>query len=122
MLTLLAGGRASHEVCEIISTEGTHGVVRRLRWLGTPSPLLAARIFTWEHDQWARGGYAYFDPSFSPRLRHWLSRAAGRILFAGEHTSHQWQGYMNGAVESGQRAARDIEMMKLMGEISSAPA
>ena len=41
-------------------------------------------------------------------------------MFAGEHTSVRWQGYMNGAVESGQRAARDVEMMKLMGELAPA--
>jgi monoamine oxidase len=29
-------------------------------------------------------------------------------LFAGEHTSIKWQGYMNGAVESGRRAAFEI--------------
>jgi len=40
---------------------------------------------------------------------------------AGEHTSANWQGYMNGAVESGQRAAREIETMQLMSSIESAP-
>jgi monoamine oxidase len=37
-----------------------------------------------------------------------LSLPAGRIFFAGEHTSAKWQGYMNGAVVSGQRAAEEI--------------
>ena len=31
-----------------------------------------------------------------------------RLFFAGEHTSIRWQGYMNGAVESGRRAAAEI--------------
>jgi monoamine oxidase len=30
------------------------------------------------------------------------------MVFAGEHTSERWQGYMNGAVESGLRAAREL--------------
>jgi monoamine oxidase len=30
------------------------------------------------------------------------------VHFAGEHTSTRWQGFLNGAVESGQRAAREI--------------
>jgi monoamine oxidase len=34
--------------------------------------------------------------------------AAGRIFFAGEHTSAKWQGYMNGAVASGLRATEEI--------------
>ena len=61
-----------------------------------------------------------FGPDFRPEWRGELARSFGRIAFAGDHTSRQWQGYMNGAVESGQRAARDVEMMKLMGEPVSA--
>jgi monoamine oxidase len=37
-----------------------------------------------------------------------LSKRAGRLVFAGEHTSAQWQGYMNGAAETGLRAARQL--------------
>jgi monoamine oxidase len=32
----------------------------------------------------------------------------GRCHFAGEHTSVDSQGYLNGAIESGERAAREI--------------
>ena len=32
----------------------------------------------------------------------------GRLIFAGEHTSPDFSGFMNGAVESGNRAAREI--------------
>jgi monoamine oxidase len=45
-------------------------------------------------------------------LRAWLARPAGRVFFAGEHTSIRWQGYMNGAVESGRRAAAEIAAMR----------
>jgi monoamine oxidase len=51
-----------------------------------------------------------FDPGFDPTLRSWLSRPAGPIVFAGEHTSDRGQGYMNGAVESGKRAAIEVAM------------
>jgi monoamine oxidase len=61
------------------------------------------------HDPWARGAYAYFGPRFDPALRPLLARAAaGRVFFAGCHTSRGSQGYMNGAVESGSRAAEEI--------------
>jgi len=33
-----------------------------------------------------------------------------RVFFAGEHTSTKWQGYMNGAVESGLRAAEEVSL------------
>jgi monoamine oxidase len=83
-------------------------VVAELAWLGRPSRVLASRTVTWERDRWAQGGYAYFDTSFPPFLRDALARPAGRIVFAGEHTSQRWQGYMNGAIESGLRAAAEI--------------
>ena len=109
ILSFLAGGRASAELQAILLAEGNEGVVRRLTWLGKPSRVIASEQVTWEDDPWAKGGYAYVDPGFDPRLRDWLARPAGRIFFAGEQTSVRWQGYINGAVESGQRAAAEVE-------------
>ena len=111
ILTLLAGGRASREVRDIVASAGWNGVVRRLGWLGRPSGLLTAASYTWELDPWSKGGYAVFSPRFNPTLRSWLSRPAGRIVFAGEHTSMKWQGFMNGAIESGRRAAVELAML-----------
>lgn len=111
ILTLLAGGRASRELREIVRSEGETGVIQRLTWLGKPARLLASRTLTWEEDEWSRGGYATFDPQFDPALRQWLARPAGRVLFAGEHTSDKWQGYMNGAIESGRRAAAEVRAL-----------
>jgi monoamine oxidase len=111
ILSLLAGGRASRALREIVMSEGEQAVADRLSWLGRPAPLLATRVVTWEDDEWSRGGYAVFDPAFDPRLREWLARPAGRILFAGEHTSMQWQGYMNGAIETGKRAAAEVRAL-----------
>jgi len=108
ILTLLAGGAASAALQEILRVEGERGVVERLRWLGRPARLLASQAIVWDHDPWARGGYAYFDPGFDPLWRAWLARPAGRVVFAGEHTSIRYQGYMNGAIESGLRAAAEI--------------
>ena len=43
-----------------------------------------------------------------PALRGHGGRRQGNCLFAGEHTSIDFQGYLNGAVETGQRAAGEI--------------
>jgi monoamine oxidase len=109
ILSLLAGGSASDATQAIVAKHGVRGLVGALDWLGSDgSELKAARQVIWEHDPFARGGYAYFDPGFDPELRGWLARPAGRLFFAGEHTSLKWQGYMNGAVESGRRAAAEV--------------
>ena len=91
--------------------DGDQGVVAQLSWLGRPARLQARAIVAWEEDPWARGGYAVFGPRFDPSLRPWLARPAGRVLFAGEHTSGEWQGYMNGAIESGLRAAAEVRAL-----------
>jgi monoamine oxidase len=109
ILALLAGGGASAASQEILAREGAQGFVEALDWLGSRrAAVLVSRQIVWEHDPLARGGYAYFDPAFDPSLRAWLARPCGRLFFAGEHTSIKWQGYMNGAVESGRRAAAEI--------------
>jgi monoamine oxidase len=112
ILSFLAGGRASAEMQDILVREGERGVIARIGWLGAPSRLLAAQSIVWDDDPWARGGYAYFDPGFDPLWRAWLARPSGRIAFAGEHTSLRSQGYMNGAVESGLRAAAEIASLR----------
>ncbi|HJT20290.1 MAG TPA: NAD(P)/FAD-dependent oxidoreductase [Nitrospira sp.] len=109
ILTLMAGGQASEDSRKIVAQHGVDGLVRQLEWLGSSgADLLHAHLVTWEDDPWAGGGYAYFDPGFDPAWRDWLARRYGRLFFAGEHTSVKWQGYMNGAVESGIRAAEEV--------------
>ena len=119
VLTMLAGGRASKAFRELLEEFGPQRLVRRLSWLGEPEEARDFRSTTWEMDRFAGGGYAVFGPDFRPEWRTELSRSVGRIAFAGDHTSRKWQGYMNGAVESGARAARDIETMRLMETVSA---
>ncbi len=112
ILCLMAGGTASEATRTLLSTAGHTGLVGALDWFGkTRKNLLSMHSVTWEKNPWVQGGYAVFGPAFDPTLRSWLARPYGRILFAGEHTSLRWQGYMNGAVESGLRAAAEIQAL-----------
>ena len=122
VLTMLAGGRASRAFRELLEEGGPQRLVRRLSWLGEVEAVRDFRSTTWEMDRFAGAGYAVFGTDFKPEWRAELSRAFGRIAFAGDHTSREWQGYMNGAVQSGHRAARDIETMRLMENVSASPA
>jgi monoamine oxidase len=117
ILSFLAGGGASNAMQDLLVEGGITSLTSRLEWLGKPSKPIAQRMITWEHDPWARGGYAFFDPGFSPSCRDLLARPHGRVVFAGEHTSLRWQGYMNGAVESGQRAAAEIGLIAASGAV-----
>jgi monoamine oxidase len=67
----------------------------------------------WANETWSRGGPvallsrgALLD--FGPALR----APQGKIHWAGTETSTYWNGYMDGAVRAGQRAAAEV-----LGEI-----
>ncbi len=99
-----------------MAREGPSALARALNWLGSSrAELLGCRQVVWASETWSRGGYAMFDPGYDPGLRAWLARPCGRLFFAGEHTSFAWQGYMNGAIESGRRAAAEIEAAHRLG-------
>jgi monoamine oxidase len=62
----------------------------------------------WDEDRWARGASAFYKPGqFSSLLPH-VARPEGRIHFAGEHTSVWSDGWMQGALESGNRVAAEV--------------
>lgn len=118
ILTLLAGDSASRDTKQLLAQGGAEAVAAQLKWLGAAKGVLSAsRHVSWEDDPFVRGGYAVFHPGYDPEQRACLSRPHGRILFAGEQTSLRWQGYMNGAVESGLRAALEVEA--LFGRLKS---
>jgi monoamine oxidase len=59
-------------------------------------------------DPWVRGSYAGFAPGQYTDFWGCLGDQEGPVHFAGEHTSTHSQGYLNGAVESGERAASEV--------------
>lgn len=63
---------------------------------------------SWHEDPWTGGGYAWWKPG---QLTGWLpelARPEGRLHFAGEHTSVLAR-TLEGALESGNRAAREVQ-------------
>jgi monoamine oxidase len=63
----------------------------------------------WSEEPWTRGCYVGFTPpgvltDYGP----WIKQPFGRIHWAGAETSDYWNGYMDGAVRSGERAAKEV--------------
>lgn len=67
-------------------------------------------IMNWPASQYVRGSYTcplagryttLLEPAGTPELD-------GHLIFAGEHTSPDFSGFMNGAIQSGNRAAQEI--------------
>jgi len=64
-------------------------------------------VYRWALDAWAGGAFAVFHPGQMSAIMPDIARPEGRIHFAGEHTS-SWMGWMQGALESGERAAHEL--------------
>jgi len=62
---------------------------------------------SWQRDPWSRAAWADPTPTEDAELGSALARPEGPLHFAGEHISGA-RGWMNGALESGLRAASEI--------------
>jgi monoamine oxidase len=62
----------------------------------------------WDRHPWSRGSYSLLRPGQYTAFHGIEHLPEGRVHFAGEQSSQAWYGYLNGAVESGLRAARDV--------------
>ena len=66
----------------------------------------------WAAEEWSRGCYSgAFGPSgwtdFGPALRE----PCGRVHWAGTETATVWNGYIDGAITSGRRAAAEVALV-----------
>jgi monoamine oxidase len=83
------------------------------RWLASVAVLRpdleldpsGAVLSTWTDDPWARAAYSVVRP---PVAAQTLSEPLGPLAFAGEHTVDAFESLMEGALRSGQRAARRL--------------
>jgi monoamine oxidase len=65
-------------------------------------------ICNWNNNPGSKGAYACYRIGQYSGIGKEEGRRAGNIFFAGEHCSHHFQGFMNGAAETGRQAASDI--------------
>ncbi len=62
----------------------------------------------WALDPWVRGAYSYYRVGQAASYGQIAQADEGAYLFAGEHTSIANIGFLDGAVETGERAARRL--------------
>jgi monoamine oxidase len=63
----------------------------------------------WGDDPWSGGCYAgVMGPGVMTDCGSALRQPCGRIHWAGTETAIEWTGYIDGAIESGQRAANEV--------------
>ena len=72
------------------------------RWNGK------ATVDFWPGYPWAKGSYSYWKVGQYTRFAGVEEEPEGNCHFAGEHTSIDAQGFLNGAVATGERAADEV--------------
>lgn len=70
----------------------------------------------WTGNRWTRGSYSYWKVGQYTRFAGAEGERSHNCHFAGEHTSVDFQGYLNGAVETGERAAQEV--LDTLGKLS----
>ena len=80
---------------------------------GLRKHLEAVVVKSWVNDPWQRGAYTEY---YVGEQKLWpdVCKREGRIWFAGEHAS-PWPGWMQGAIASGLKAAKEIEADQSLG-------
>jgi len=64
-------------------------------------------MYFWGDDKYSRGAYAIYRPGQWFTLMPILRRPFENVYFAGEHIA-DWQGFMEGAINTGEEAAEAI--------------
>ena len=109
ILTVYTGGASGAKLAALSDEERIRLAVAEIEKVFPRSSDLIECTATvaWPNEPYTRGSYAAFAPG--EVTAHWktLFEPAGRLFFAGEHAT-PIQGFMEGAVESGQRAAAMI--------------
>lgn len=64
----------------------------------------------WTQEAWSRGCYAGVPgPGVTTSVAHSATQPHGRVHWAGTETATQWNGYIEGAIRSGIRAAQEVQ-------------
>jgi monoamine oxidase len=109
ILTAYTGGEPGAKLSALSDEERIKTAVMEIEKLfrGSSELIEHTETVAWNNEPFTRASYMALAPH--DVLKHWqtLFEPAGRLFFAGEHAT-AIQGYMEGAVESGQRAASQI--------------
>jgi monoamine oxidase len=111
LLNFWSGGELARAAAAPTETVAAGAALDALgRVLEIPAEAWNQRVIrdAWHAHPWSRGSYAYYPVGYVTTVLGIEPEPEGRCHFAGEHTSLAWQGFLNGAVESGLRAAREV--------------
>jgi monoamine oxidase len=116
-LTLYSGGKLAHDAGQGTAEEAA---VRLLAGIERAYPGTTktrngkVSRFHWPTFPWAKASYSCYKPGQWTTIAASEGLPVGNLFFAGEHCSYDFQGYMNGAAQSGADVAKAV-MAKVSG-------
>ena len=110
-LTLYSGGKLAHDV-----GQGAAEAAAKRLMAGIERAYPGARAeqngkisrFHWPTFPWTKGSYSCYKPGQWTTIAGSEGLPVGHLFFAGAHCSYDFQGYMNGAAQSGADTAREV--------------
>lgn len=107
VLTSFASGEAADHLRKQPGAALKDVVLGELEGLypGFSDAFVAGRFLDWPGEEWTRAGYSFPAPGETTTRVQRLREPFEGLIVAGEHASSRFPGYMEGALESGVRAA-----------------
>jgi len=109
--TVFGGGKSADVIFKSSQEELVENFIPGLNKIFAGADKIATNKqikFCWAKQPFTRAGYASFKKGQYSTIAGWEAEPVGNIYFAGEHVSGQFQGFMNGAAETGRKAAQQI--------------
>lgn len=111
VLAALVIGQSAREISPMPARDRRRAIlsaIARLFGLNELVPL-DYRDYAWDLDPWSRGaGPGHMGPGTMTGVGAALRAPVGRIHWAGTETATAWSGYMEGAVDAGERVAAEV--------------
>jgi monoamine oxidase len=111
ILNFYSGGNAAVAAgLAAIDAQASSSLAELVRYAPAAQAAWNRRVIrnAWDRNPWSLGSYALIKPGQYTAFYGVEAEPRGHVYFAGEHTSIESQGYLNGAVESGMRAAGEV--------------
>jgi monoamine oxidase len=109
IVTVYTGANAGKAFSAMSEEERIQTAITQVEQIcsGSAQYVVGARTMAWKNEPFTQGSYAAFKPGEVTTFWEKMRQPLEQLYFAGEHIAAH-QGYMEGAVESGHRAAREI--------------
>jgi monoamine oxidase len=105
---LLVGFGTSPEALDVTDELAVTAAVRELL---PDATVVGTDAHDWNADEFSQGTWMAYRPGQVMRNASALQRPEGRLAFAGSDLASGWCGWIDGAIESGHRAARAVGEM-----------